>query len=109
MPLNSGSQETFLRTAIANDLKIKPSESPATMTIKVIGGQKQRKQMNRVKFKSVPFNWSDDDHAVLINAWTINSVCAPLAAVEVGVTRCDHLGTCNSQTHFREKLHLLIC
>ena len=29
-----GSQETFLRTTIANDLKIKPNGSPATMTIK---------------------------------------------------------------------------
>ena len=47
--LDSGSQETFLRTTIANDLKIKPSGSPATMTIKVLGGQEQRKKMNRVK------------------------------------------------------------
>ena len=61
------------------------------MTIKVLGGQKQRKKMNRVKFKLAPFNSSDDDHAVLINAWTINSVFAPLAAVEVDVKKCDHL------------------
>jgi len=37
----TGSQETFLRTTIANDLKIKPSGSPATMNIKVLGGQGQ--------------------------------------------------------------------
>ena len=72
--LDSGSQETFLRTTIANDLKIKPSGSSATVTIKVLGGQKQRKKMNRVKFKLAPFNSRDDDHAVLINAWTINTV-----------------------------------
>ena len=39
--LDCGSQETFLRTTIANDLKIKLSGSPATMTIKVLGGQEQ--------------------------------------------------------------------
>ena len=78
--LDSGSQETFLRTTIANDVKMKPHESPATMTIKVLGGQEQRKKMSRVKFKLAPFN-SSGDHAVSINAWTINSVCAPLATV----------------------------
>ena len=71
-----GSQETFLRTTIAND---------------TVGGQEQRKKMSRVKFKLAPLNWSGDDHAVLINAWTINSVCALLAAVEVDVKRCDHI------------------
>ena len=80
-----------MRTTIANDLKIKPYGSPATMTIKVLGGQEQRKKMNRVKFKLAPFNSSGNDHAVSINAWTINSVCAPLAAVEVVVKRSDHL------------------
>ena len=89
--LDSGSQEPFPRTTIANDLKIKPSGSPASMTIKVLGGQEQRKKMHRVKIKLAPFNSSDDDHAVLINAWTINTVCAPLAAVKVDVTRCDRL------------------
>ena len=54
---------------IFNDLKIKPYGSPATMTIKVLGGQEQQKK----------------------NARTINSVCAPLAAVKVDVKRCDHL------------------
>ena len=49
------------------------------------------KKMNRVKFKLAPFNSSDDDHAVLINAWIINTVCAPLAAVEVDVKKCDYL------------------
>ena len=33
--LDSGSQETFLRTTVANDLKM------TTMTIKVLGGQEQ--------------------------------------------------------------------
>ena len=54
--VDSGSQETFLRTTIANDLKIKPYGSPATMTIKVLGGQEQRKKMSRVKFKLAPYN-----------------------------------------------------
>ena len=72
---------TFLRTTIAMIFQIKPSGSPATMTIKVLGGQEQRKKMNRVKFKLATFNLSDDDHSVLINAWTINIVCAPLVAV----------------------------
>ena len=40
--LHSGSQETFLRTTTANDLKIIPYGSPA----KVLGGQEQRKKMN---------------------------------------------------------------
>jgi len=61
------------------------------MTIKVLGDQEQRKKMNRVKFKLAPFNSNDDDHAVSINAGTINSVCAPLAEVEVDVKRCNHL------------------
>ena len=43
------------------------------------------------KFKLAPFNSSDNDHSVLINAWTISTVCAPLAAVKVDVKRCDHL------------------
>ena len=47
--------------------------------------------MSRVKFKLSPFNSRGDNHAVSINAWTINSVCAPLAAVEVDIKRCDHL------------------
>jgi len=76
--LDSGSQETFLRTTIANDLKIEPYGCPATMTIEVLGGQEQWKKMNRVKFKLAPFNSSDDDHVISINAWTINSVCATL-------------------------------
>ena len=61
------------------------------MTVKVLGGQEQRKKMSHVYFKLAPFNSSDDDHAVSINAWTINNVCAPLAAVEVDVKRRDHL------------------
>ena len=60
------------------------------MTIKVLGGQEQRKKISRGNFK-LTFNSSGDDHAVSINAWTINSVCAPLAAVEVDVKRSDHL------------------
>ena len=90
--LDSGSQETFLKTTIANDVKMKPYGSPATMTIKVLGGQEQRRKMNRVdKFKLAPFNSNGVKHAVSIDACTINSVCAPLAAVEVDVKRCDHL------------------
>jgi len=65
--LDSGSPETFLTTALVNDLKTKPYRSPATMTIKVLGGQEQRKKMNRVKFKLAPFNSSNDHHAVSIN------------------------------------------
>ena len=60
------------------------------MTIKILGGQEQRKKISRGKFK-LTFNSSGDDHAVSINAWTINSVCAPLAAVEVDVKISDHL------------------
>jgi len=44
-----------------------------------------------VKFKLAPFNWSNNHHSVLINAWTINTVCAPLGAVKVDVQKCDHL------------------
>ena len=40
--LDSRSQETFLRTTIGNDLKIKPYGSPAAMTIKVLGGQERK-------------------------------------------------------------------
>ena len=47
--------------------------------------------MNLLKFKLAPFKLSDDDHAILNNAWTINTVCAPLPAVEVDTKRCDHL------------------
>ena len=73
---------------MANDLKIKPSETPTTLTIKILGCQEQRKKMNGVKFKLAPFNSSDDDHGVLVNAWTINTVCAHIAAVKVDVKRC---------------------
>ena len=44
--LDSGSQETFLRTTFANDLKIKLYGSPATMTIKVLGEQEWQKKIN---------------------------------------------------------------
>jgi len=64
--LDSRAPESFLTTAL-NDLKIKLYRSPATMTIKVLGGQEQRKKMNRVKFKLAPFNSSNDHHAVSIN------------------------------------------
>ena len=49
------------------------------------------KEKNRVKFKLAPFNSSDNDHRVLNNALTINTVCAPLAAMKVDVKRCYHL------------------
>ena len=39
--LDSGSQETFLRTTIANDLQTKPNETPTTLTIKILGCQEQ--------------------------------------------------------------------
>ena len=44
--LDSRSQETFLSTTIANDVKMKPHGSPAIMTIKVLGGQEQWKKMS---------------------------------------------------------------
>ena len=44
--LDSGSQETFLRTPIANDLQIKLYGSLATVTIKVLGGQEWQKKIN---------------------------------------------------------------
>ena len=47
--------------------------------------------MNGVKFNLAPFSSSDDDHGVLVNAWTINTVCAHIAAVKVDVKRCEHL------------------
>ena len=84
-------RDSLKNNTIGNDLKIKPYGSPATMTIKVLGGQEQRKKMSRGKFKLAPFNSSGDDYAISITAWTMNSVCAPLAAVEVDVKRSDHL------------------
>lgn len=60
------------------------------MNIKVLGGQEQRKRMNRVKFKLAPLD-SSDEQAVSIDAWTINNVCAPLTAVDLDVKKCSHL------------------
>ena len=88
--LDSGSQETFLRKTIAEDLKMKSQGSSATMNIKVLGGQEQRKRMNRVRFTLVPLD-SSVDKAVSIDAWTINSVSAPLTAADVDVKKCAHL------------------
>ena len=89
--LDSGSQETFLRkTMIAEDLKMKSRGSPATMNIKVLGGQEQRKRMNHARFTLAPLD-SSVDKAVSIDAWMINSVCAPLTAVDVDVKKCAHL------------------
>ena len=87
--LDSGSQETFLRKTIAEDLKMKSRESPATMNIKVLGGQEQRKRMNRVRFTLAPLD-SSVDKAVSIDAWTTSSVCAPLTAVDIDVKKCAH-------------------
>ena len=58
--------------------------SPATMNIKVLGGQEQRKRMNCVRFTLTPLD-SSVDQAVSIDAWTLGSVCAPLTAVDVDV------------------------
>jgi len=60
------------------------------MNIKVLGGQEQRKRMNRVKFKLAPLD-STDDQVIQFDAWTIDSVCSPLAAVDVDVARYPHL------------------
>ena len=100
--LDSGSQETFLRTAIADDLKLKPHGSPINMKIKVLGGQEQNKRMNRVKFKLAPLD-SNDGQMISIDAWTINNVCAPLAAVDVDVTRCNHLRNLKLADNFPRK------
>lgn len=59
------------------------------MNMKVLGGQEQRKRMNRVKFKLAPLDTSDSQ-VIYIDAWTINSVCAPLAPVDVDVKSCNH-------------------
>lgn len=88
--MDSGSQETFRKTTVAEDLNIRSHGSPATMNIKVLGGQEQRKRMNRVKFKLAPLD-SSDEQAVSIDAWTINNVCAPLTAVDLDVKKCSHL------------------
>ena len=88
--LDGGSQETFLRKTIAEDLKMMSPGSPATMNIKELGGQEQRKRMNRMRFTLAPLD-SGVDKAVSIDAWTISSVCAPLTAVDVDVKKCAHL------------------
>ena len=88
--LDGGSQETFLRKTIAEDLKMMSPGSPATMNIKELGGQEQRKRMNRMRFTLAPLV-SGVDKAVSIDAWTISSVCAPLTAVDVDVKKCAHL------------------
>ena len=88
--LDSGSQETFLRKSIAEDLNMKSQGSPATMNIKVLGGQEQRKRMDRVRFMLTPLD-SSVDQAVSIDAWTISSVCALLTAVDVDARKCAHL------------------
>ena len=88
--LDSRSQETFLKKSIADDLNMKSQGSPATMNIKVLGGQEQRKRMDRVRFMLTPLD-SGVDQAVSIDAWTISSVCAPLTAVDVDVRKCARL------------------
>ena len=88
--LDIGSRETFLRKTIAEDLKMKSRGSPATVNIKVLGGQEQRKRIYRVRFALAPLD-SSVDKAVSIDAWTLSSVCAPLTAVDVDVKKCAHL------------------
>ena len=46
--------------------------------------------MNRVKFKIASLD-STEDQVIHFDAWTIDSVCSPLAVVDVDVTRCLHL------------------
>ena len=85
--LDSGSQQTFLRKAIADDLNMNSQGSPATMNIyEVLGGQEQRKRMDRVRFMLIPL-----DQAVSIDAWTISCVCSPLTAVAVDFRKYCHL------------------
>ena len=86
--LDSGSQETFLRTTVANDLKMKRHGSTTTMNIKVLGGQEQRKKMNRVNFKLAAL---DASQCIQLEAWTIDSVYSPLAAVDTDLKECHHL------------------
>ena len=86
--LDSGSQETFLRTTVANDLKMKRHGSTTTMNIKVLGGQEQRKKMNRVNFKLAAL---DASQCIQLEAWTIDSVCSLLAAVDIDLKECPYL------------------
>ena len=100
--LDSGSQETFVRTAVADNLNMRRHGSPAHMKIKVLGGQEQHKRMNRVTFKLSPLD-SNDGQIISIDAWTINNVCGPLAAVDVDVTRCNHLRNLKLADNFPRK------
>ena len=52
--LDSGSQQTFRKKSVAEDLNMKSQGSPATMNIKVLGGQEQRKRKDRVRFMLTP-------------------------------------------------------
>ncbi|KAL9951528.1 hypothetical protein ACROYT_G044204 [Oculina patagonica] len=100
--LDSGSQETFLRTAVADNLNMRRHGSPTNMKIKVLGGQEQHKRMNRVTFKLTPLDLNDGQ-MISIDAWTINNVCGPLAAVDVDVTRCNHLRNLKLADNFPRK------
>ena len=100
--LDSGSQETFVRTAVADNLNMRRHGSPAHMKIKVLGGQEQHKRMNRLTFKLSPLD-SNDGQMISIDAWTINNVCGPLAAVDVDVTRCNHLQNLKLADNFPRK------
>ena len=58
--------------------------------------------MNRVKFKLAPFDLNDGQ-MISIDAWTINSACAPLTAVDVDVRRCNHLRNLKLADNFPRK------
>ncbi|KAL9978335.1 hypothetical protein ACROYT_G015836 [Oculina patagonica] len=58
--------------------------------------------MNRVTFKLTPLD-SNDGQMISIDAWTINNVCGPLAAVDVDLTRCNHLRNLKLADNFPRK------
>jgi len=53
-------------------------------------------------FKLAPL-YSNDGQMISIDAWTLNIVCAPLTAVYIDVTRCNHLRNLNVADNFPRK------
>ncbi|KAK3729474.1 hypothetical protein QZH41_009383, partial [Actinostola sp. cb2023] len=86
----TGSEETFVTTVISNDMRMNAEGAIATMSIKVLGGEEQRKKAKRVSFKLAPID-TESGQVVYIEAWTINKVCAPFTAVDIDVNEFKHL------------------
>ena len=89
--LDTGSQQTFLRSNLCDMFNMQKIGPTAHMEIKDFGGNEQTKQVKRVKFALKPMQESQRSQRIKIEAWSIDKVCRPLEPVELDTRKLSQL------------------